>query len=113
MLQKKYIFLILAIIGILLLALISNIIQPEKLKISSITKADINKRIQLEANIKISYEKPGFQILTLSDKTGNITAITNSNKHISYNYSKIYLIQGKIQEYNSTLQINIDKITEK
>ena len=51
-----------------------------------------------------------IQILTLEDKTGKITATSNSNKQLKIINNQTYLISGKIQEYNHTLQIAIDKI---
>ena len=72
----------------------------------------LNKEILLNVSITLLTEFPEkqFQIFKLKDESGEIKAITNSKVHLELNKSQIYLVTGKIQEYNNTLQLNINQI---
>lgn len=111
--QKRLaVYLILTLLGILLLFSLNFLINPQKLTINQITKEELNEQIILKAKVTevIDFPKSSFQILYLRDKTGNITATSNSNKQLNITIGRIYLLRGKITEYNHTLQIAIDKI---
>ena len=106
--------LVLSLIGILVLLFLSAKLEPQQKNISEITNADFNKEIKIIAKISSIREFPdkNFQIMTLKDETGNITAISSSNSHIELNRTKEYAIIGRVQEYNRTLQLNINRILE-
>ena len=110
--EKKYFFLILSLASILLLSILMHTLIPEKLTLEEITKEKLNQKIQTEAKIiKIKdFPESSFQILTLKDKTSSIEATSNSNKQLELKQNQTYLITGKIQEYNHTIQLAIDKI---
>jgi DNA/RNA endonuclease YhcR with UshA esterase domain len=124
MIQKKYLFLILALIGILLLLILSQNLEPSQIQISNISENLINQQVKLQANIIniIDFKDKNFQILTLGDETGNITAISNypsnSNSSLSsiINKTQQYIITGKVQQYKNPKtnltepQININTI---
>jgi RecJ-like exonuclease len=113
--QALKISLVLSLLGILLLLYISIKIQPLFLEIALIDSNQLGKNIQLNAKIIQIRDFPqkSFQILTLEDKTGKITATTNSRTSLKINQTEEYSIYGKIQEYNKTLQVNIDKIVKR
>ncbi len=106
------IFFVLSLISILILAFISQHIEPQKLNIADITEKNLNQNIRVEAKIISlkNFENQSFQILNLKDETGIITATANSRNPFKLDLSKNYTILGKISEYNNTLQISIDKI---
>ena len=107
---QKYIFTI-SLFGILLLFFLSMIIEPKEIDIVDIKEKNINQQVKIIGNVtKVNYfEKENFYVLAIQDSTGNISAIFSSIK-LEINKSKNYIITGKIQEYNKTLQININKI---
>jgi len=117
--EKRILFLlILSLTGILLLATLNLIIPPKETTIKNLLEnknSYANKEIQLEANIiKVTdFPKSSFQILILEDKTGNITATSNSPRQLNINKSKSYIITGKLQEYKNETQVSIDRIEEK
>ena len=110
--QKK--LLILSLIGILFLLFISHEIQPKTISIINITSNDTGKIFQIEGNIiKISsYNDNTFHVFTVKDSTGSIQAIFGSEDSISWNINQTsdYIITGKLEKYNNTLQINAEKI---
>ena len=111
--QKRLaISLTISLLGILLLFSLCLILQPQKTTISQITKERLNEQIKLETKIikVIDFPASSFQILTLQDSTGKITATSSADKQLKLTINKSYLIYGKITEYNHTLQIAIDKI---
>jgi DNA/RNA endonuclease YhcR with UshA esterase domain len=114
--EKRIFFLLLiSLAGIFFLLLLSLIIPPKTLKINQITEKNLNQQIQIQAKIIsiTDFPKSEFQILTLKDETGNITATSNSNRQLKINQSKIYMFTGKIQEYENEIQLSIDKIQKK
>lgn len=106
--------LIVSILGILLLFLLANILEPSLVEISDISSSYLNKEVKINANIVKIYnlQDKNFQILTLSDNSGNITGVSFSKTPLTLNPNKTYEIRGKVQEYNKEIQINIDLIQE-
>lgn len=106
--------LIVFLIGLFILLLIVNISEPSQVQIKDINKTLLDKKIRISgqiANIK-SFEESSFQIISLKDNSGKIDItldkITNLNKNQSI------LVFGKVTEYiqenNSTIQIQAEKI---
>jgi DNA/RNA endonuclease YhcR with UshA esterase domain len=110
--RQLKILLILSLFFILLLFFISSKISPKITPISQIHSSYLGKTIKLNSTISLVREFPesSFQIFLLKDATGNITAITFSNKALILKKDAYYLITGKIQDYNNTLQVNVNKI---
>jgi len=102
--------LIIAFLGIWLLLLLSNILEPNMIKIENITNKSIGIDVRVVGNITRVTNLDGFQIMTLKDQTGEITMIANSKEELE-NIDNVLVI-GIIQEYNSTLQISADKIIQ-
>ena len=100
----------LSLFGILLLPLLSHSLSPPLTPISEINQQHLNKQISIKGNIDFVRNLENFQILTIRDSTGTIIGIANSKTDL--NLTDNVLIQGKIQEYEDELQININKITK-
>jgi RecJ-like exonuclease len=110
--NKLLLFLLLSIAGIFFLLILPNLLPEKIIKIEDIKNKNLNQEITLEGKLKTIYEKPGFQILKIEDKTGSIEGITFSNIQLKINQTKTYKITGVLEEYNHTLQVNINKIEE-
>jgi DNA/RNA endonuclease YhcR with UshA esterase domain len=110
--KRPLIYLIASLLGILLLFYLCLFLKPQRLTISQITTNNLNEQVWIEAKvIKVAdFPQSSFQILTLKDKTGEIKATSNSEKQLKITPNQIYIIEGKLTEYNHTLQIAIDKI---
>jgi DNA/RNA endonuclease YhcR with UshA esterase domain len=105
--------LIATLLGILLLFSLNLLIKPQEITINNITKEKLNEKIEITAKVVevVDFPESSFQILYLRDKTGNITATSNSNRQLNITIGQIYTLIGKITEYNHTLQITIDRIS--
>ncbi len=111
---KPEIFLILSLIGMLSLLLFLIFLEPKQITpISKITQKNINQEIKIKAEIITirDFPKERFQILKLKDNSGNITAVSNSAKALNIQQNQSYVFTGKIQEYNHSIQMNINQIT--
>jgi len=108
------ILLVLSLLGIFLMLFISRHAEPQKILINNITKSMLNQQVKIAGKIISlkNFENQSFQLLTISDSSGKITATANSQIPLKLNLSKNYEIIGKIDEYNKTLQINSEKITQ-
>lgn len=102
----------LSLLGIIILLFLSQNLEPPEVKISEITEGNLNQRVKIAGGIASvkDFDDKNFQILTIKDSEKSITAIANSKTGLEINKSAQYIIIGKVQEYNSTLQINSDVI---
>jgi len=107
---------ILSLAGILILLFLSEKLEPEIKSIANITEGDINRAVKIRGEIisikDFNDNSKILTIFTIKDKTGNITVILNSKTPLEINKSKQYIITGKVQEYNKSLEISADKIFE-
>ncbi len=110
--KELKITLLLSLLGILVLIFIANQMRPLNMEIGQITQKNIGQNIALEARVVSIKEFPdkSFQILTIRDNSSQITATSNSKKMLNLNKTQTYLFIGKIEEYNQTLQLQLDKI---
>ena len=110
--KRQALLLILSLFGILILLFLSQTLQPEVKNISDITEKNLGEVIKLKCQIMGAreYNNKTFQVLTIKDSTGTISAVMNADNQIIINKSKNYSIIGKVQAYNRTLQISINKL---
>lgn len=113
--NRQKLTLIISLAGILVLLFLSNFLEPRTITpISNITKENLNQILMVEGKITglMEYNNKTFQVLTISDSTGSITATAGSKSSIAerINASLTYRATGKIQIYNSTLQISINRL---
>ena len=106
--------LIIFLIGLFILLILVNTIQPKQVKISEINKSLLEKSVEISGeiiNIK-SFEESNFQIISLEDKTGKIDITLNKITNLTNNQS--ILVFGKVTEYiqenSSTIQVQAEKI---
>jgi len=79
------------------------------MNIKDITPNHLNKQVKIQGQItNLRTINPTFQILTLTDKTGQIQATINSNPQLKTNQEIVIL--GRITQYQNELQIQINKI---
>jgi len=102
--------LIISIIGVFLLLLISNILEPKLIEIKNINKNLLDKKVRIQGeiiNIK-SYNNSDFQIISVKDKTGKIDITID--KILNLKNNQTIIATGTITEYKQYLQIQADKI---
>jgi DNA/RNA endonuclease YhcR with UshA esterase domain len=100
-----------AIIGIIILLLLTNTLEPTQIKIKNINENLLNKKVQIQGNITSikTYKESNFQIITINDSTGKIDITIDNPINITKNQTIIAI--GKVTEYKNNLQIQADKIT--
>lgn len=100
--------LILSIVGIMLLLLLSNYLQPELKKIKDINYDLIDKKVKIEGKILKIENKENLQILSIKDDTAWIDVLLNGQLNITDNQQVTVI--GTVKEYKQYLQIQADKI---
>ena len=99
-----------SLLGIFLLLLLSNILEPQLININELSTKDIDKNIKVQGEItKIRNINKDFQILTISDQTGKIDITLNTNKQFKKNQNLI--VTGRVSQYKNNLQIEANKVT--
>ncbi len=110
MMEKRLkIFLVASLFGILLLMFLSHIVEPQSpTPIANITNKSLDQQVMVVGLITSvrDYNNNTFHVISIKDSTGNITAIASYRRGLHINSSADYKIIGKVEEYNSTLQIN-------
>ena len=113
--EKRLKWLIIAsLAGIALLLFLSQSLTPKILPISNITSRMLDEKVSASGNFTSirDYINETFFVLVLKDDTGNITVIASSEQNLKDKlaFNQTYLIAGKLQKYNETLQISAEKI---
>jgi len=100
------------LLGILLLLILVQTLEPKKTNIKDISNKQLNKIVKITGqiiNIK-TFKESDFQILTIQDSTSKIQAVFNSNKQLNLKENQTITIIGKITDYKNNPQIQVEKI---
>ncbi len=95
-----------SLLGIFLLLLLSNIIEPKLIQISDISEENIDQRVKISGTITRIQDKEIFYILTIKDNSSQIDILCNCN----LTNIKDIEVTGKVQEYKKNLQLSAEKI---
>lgn len=104
-----------SLVGIIVLLILANNIEPKLTKIKDITIKDLNRKVKIQGkiiNIKTYDTKNSetFQVLTISDETASIKIILNKNlKDQNLSIEQLMII-GRVTTYKNNLQIQAEKI---
>ncbi len=98
-----------SILGIFLLLLLMNLIEPKKTNISDIKLSDINRKVKVQGKVDGIKNYETITIVSISDKTGKIDLIINSkNIHLIKNQN--ITVTGRLTQYKGKLQVQVEKI---
>lgn len=106
--QTKKISLSISLIGIIVLLILANILEPKLKNINEITNGDINKKIKLQGKISEIKNYDNLQILTLTKNSFFIDVVLYEKSNFSK--QEEILVIGKINKYKKNLQIIADTI---
>ena len=101
-----------ALIGIMILAFISNNTNLEYNDISSIDDSKIDKKVKVKGTLTnfISTEKA--KILEIQDETGSIKAVIFQEEELNIKINDLIELSGKVTIYQNSLEIIVDSITK-
>ena len=106
--------LIIFLIGLFILLVLVNTIQLNLIQISEINKTLLDKKSKdFRRNRKIrSFQEDNFQIISLKDNSGKIDITLDKITALTKNQSILVIgtVTEYITEYNSTIQIQAEKI---
>jgi len=107
--------LVISLLGILVLTYLSLNTEPKLSSISNLSSENINQEVKILGQITKIKDFDSFSVLYIKEKDSQadstIQGIVDS-ANFTINSSKEYYFIGQISEYNKTLQINIEKITQ-
>jgi DNA/RNA endonuclease YhcR with UshA esterase domain len=98
------------IIGLILLIILSDKLEPDSIKISDIDKKQINKMVTVQAQISQITFKNDILSGKIKDNSGQIDLVAFDAKGISIRKGDLIQVQGKVSFYKDKPQINADKI---
>ena len=97
-----------SLIGIIILLIIANILQPSLKEIKDINIKNLNKKIKINGILKEIKSYDNLQILTITQDSFYIDVLVNEKIKVSK--GEKLLITGKIIKYKNNLEIQADKI---
>lgn len=101
--------LIISLIGIFLLLLLSNVLEPKLIDIKDINSGFLDKEVKVQGFIfDTRIYSSNFQVISIKDDTGKIDVTIN--RPIDKLKNKNITVIGTITEYEKDLQIQADKI---
>jgi len=100
--------LVISIIGIFVLLILSNSLEPQKMHIKDIDSKNLNQRVQTIGTINFIKTFPEFQIIRIRQDNSSITVLVNQKTNLTKNQT--IEVTGKVTEYNNSLEIQADKI---
>ncbi|PIU75935.1 hypothetical protein COS75_01310 [Candidatus Pacearchaeota archaeon CG06_land_8_20_14_3_00_35_12] len=97
------------VIGILILAILSQNLEPKSISISKIDLKMLDNYVKISASIKEVIKTDSITILTIKDLADNseITAIMDKGDVLKGENVEII---GRVIEYNESLEIEIEKL---
>jgi DNA/RNA endonuclease YhcR with UshA esterase domain len=101
---------LISLIGIFLLMVLSNYLEPEIMKIKDINLLQINQKIKISGTIENIRNYHDFETITLKDETGKILITVDKNLNLTKNQSIIVI--GRVSEYKNQTEIRSEKILQ-
>lgn len=98
-----------SLIGIILLLILANILEPPLKEIKDIDIKNLNKKIKIYGTLKEIKNYDNLQILTLTQDSFYINVLVNEKINVSK--GEKLLITGKIIKYKNDLEIQADTIS--
>ena len=100
---------IIALVGILILIILSQQISPEIINVEDAKNMSVHKPVAITGRILSVNDYDGFQVLLLQDSTGIMKITSYSKKPIDKPTEEVLII-GKIDIYQEEKQVQADKI---
>jgi RecJ-like exonuclease len=100
--------LVVAILGTLAIAFLSDNIEPKTTEISSINERMLDEWVKISGNVVAEKNLDNLQILTVDDGSAAINAVLRENASGFQGHSVAIL--GKVIEYDNELEIEISSI---
>lgn len=105
--------LLISLIGIFLLLVLSNILEPKIIDISKINNPIIGEAVKIQGQIFNIREYPdsNFQVISIKDETGKVDVTTDRILNLTNNQEIIVI--GVVKEYKEFLQVQANRIVLK
>ncbi len=112
--NPKTLCLILSLIGIFIIVILAQVLEPKLIKISDINKKMLDEHVKIQGQVedvqKIksqNYPNP-IVLITLKNQSSQITVVWRQD--ITLTQNQIIQVVGKVSEYRNETQIEASKI---
>lgn len=102
--------LICSIIGILIIFIFADRLEPSLINISDISKSFIDQEVKIQGVIISSRVTSSTVMLDVKDDTGIIKIILFDDESFDADKGQIVKVLGSVKEYNGVLEIESKKI---
>ncbi len=112
--DQKTLSLILSIIGIFIIVLLAQTLEPKLIKISDINKKMLDEYVQVQGQVEDvqKIKSPDYPnpiiLITLKNQSNQITVVWRRDINLTQN--QILQVTGKVSEYENETQIEASKI---
>jgi RecJ-like exonuclease len=97
-----------SILGILLITLLANNLEPKLKSISDVDERNLEEIVKLQGKVVLVKEYETLTVFTLEDETGKIDSVFYEKIEIKKNQTVEVI--GKIVEYKGKIEIEANKI---
>ena len=101
-----------SLIGILILLILAETLEPKKRNISEISEKDIDQSILVYGYLTKTKETEHISIFKLEENNASIMVIAFKEKEINISKNEIVKIIGTVKKYQDILEISAEEITK-
>jgi len=102
--------LICSIVGIFIIFIFANKLEPSLTSISSISNSLVDKDVKIQGTVSSFKITSSVLMLDLHDDTGTIKVVAFDKEDFEASKDQEVEVIGKVKEYNSILEIEAKKI---
>jgi len=99
-----------SIIGILIIFIFADKLEPSVIKISDISDSMIEKSVKIQGEITSIRNNPEVLILDIKDDSGSIKVIGFSDGNVKLSKGNFVEVFGDVTDYKGLLEIDAKKI---
>ena len=104
--------LICSVIGIFIIFIFADRLEPSIIKISDISDSMIDQSVKIQGKIVSLRNSPSVSILDIDDGSGSIKVVAFDDEYSSLANGYSIEVFGEIKDYKGTLEIEAKRITE-
>lgn len=103
--------LVCSIIGIFIIFIFADRLEPSLVKISEISESSIDKSIRVQGEIESIKSTPTALMLGIKDGNSSIKVVAFNDKNLAFNKGQPVEVFGIVTEYKGVLEIEAKSIS--
>lgn len=102
--------LICSIIGIFIIFVFANRLEPSLINISEISSSLVDQSVKVQGKIVSIKNSPSVLIFDVKDDTGSVKVVVFDKKNLDLNKNQLVEVLGVVKEYKGSLEVEAKNI---